>query len=67
MLRKGTITAIEEDGSGIITDENEQEIYFKLEKSFLENLTGAPVSFEIELSNDGLIAVGIKVHDNCIQ
>ena len=66
MLRKGTITSIKEDGSGIITDENEQEICFKLEKSFLENLTGTPVSFEIELSPDGLIAVGIKFHDNYI-
>ena len=67
MLRKGTITKIEEDGSGIITDENEQEIQFRLEKSILENLTGVPVSFEIELSTEGLIAVEIKLHDSCIQ
>jgi len=67
MLRKGKITSIKEDGSGIITDENEQEIHFKLEKSFFENLTGAAVSFEIELSNNGLIAVDVKLHDSYVQ
>lgn len=67
MLRKGTITSIDEDGSGIITDDNEQEIHFRLEKNFLKNLTGTPVSFEIELSSEGLIAVGIKFTDNYIQ
>ena len=67
MLRKGKITSIKEDGSGIITDENEQEIHFRLEKSFFENLTGASVSFEIELSIDGLIAVDVKLHDSYVQ
>jgi len=67
MLRKGTITSIEEDGSGIITDDNEQEIHFRLEKKNLKSLTGTPVSFEIELSPEGLIAVGIKFQDNYIQ
>ncbi|MCZ4222626.1 hypothetical protein [Pedobacter rhodius] len=66
MLRKGTITSLEEDGSGIITDENEQEICFKLEKSMLENLTGTPVSFEIELTDEGLIAVDVQLNIKCI-
>ncbi|KQR67286.1 hypothetical protein [Pedobacter sp. Leaf176] len=66
MLRKGTITSINEDGSGIITDDNEQEIHFRLEKNFFENLKGVPVSFDIELSPEGLVAVGIQLHGSCV-
>jgi len=61
MLRKGTITSIENDGTGIITDENEQEIPFKLEKSLMQSFNGAAVSFDIELSSAGLIAVGVQI------
>jgi len=61
MLRKGTITSIEKDGTGVITDENEQEIPFKLEKSLMQSFNGAVVSFDIELSSAGLIAVGVQI------
>ncbi|WP_316829614.1 hypothetical protein [Pedobacter aquatilis] len=61
MLRKGTITLIGEDGSGVITDENDQEIPFKFEIDALKKFNGASVSFEIELSVDGLVAVDVQL------
>ncbi|GGI24497.1 hypothetical protein [Pedobacter mendelii] len=61
MLRKGIVTLIKEDGSGIITDENDQEIPFKFEKDFLKDFTGATVSFRIDLGNKGLVAVGVQL------
>lgn len=66
MLRKGTITSLQENGWGVITDENEQEIHFKLEKSLLDNFTGAFVSFEIELKSVGLVAVDVQLIKNLI-
>jgi hypothetical protein len=65
MLRKGTITSIETDGSGIITDENDQEIPFVLQEQIVKSLTGTPVQFKIELASSGLIAVCIELlHQN---
>ncbi|KQS34490.1 hypothetical protein [Pedobacter sp. Leaf194] len=61
MLRKGTITSIENDGRGIITDENDQEIPFEFERNMLQSIKGATVSFDIELGNAGLVAVGIQL------
>lgn len=61
MLRKGKITSIDNDGSGIITDENEQEIPFTLGNSFFYNIKGANVKFDIELTDDGLVAVDVQL------
>lgn len=61
MLRKGKITSINNDGSGIITDENEQEIPFILGNSIFYNINGADVRFDIELTDIGLVAVDIQL------
>ncbi|GAA3964357.1 hypothetical protein GCM10022246_16900 [Pedobacter ginsengiterrae] len=61
MLRKGKITLIDDNGFGVITDENEQEIPFSLDHSFFYNLKGADVNFDIELRSDGLVAVDISL------
>lgn len=59
MLRKGKITSIDEAGSGIITDENEQEIPFTLKLHEPANIIGANVSFDIQLKPEGLVATDI--------
>lgn len=61
MRRKGKITLIDDEGSGIITDENEQEIPFNLDNSFFYNLKGAEVNFDIELRSEGLVAIDISL------
>lgn len=61
MLRKGKITSINEAGTGIITDENEQEIPFALGTSFFYNVVGADVNFDIALKPDGLVAIDISL------
>lgn len=61
MLRKGKITSINNDGSGVITDENEQEIPFTLGDSFFYNIEGANVKFEIKLTDIGLVAVDVQL------
>jgi len=61
MLRKGKITSINDDGSGIITDENEQEIPFTLGDSFFYNIKDADVKFDIKLTDLGLVAVDVQL------
>ncbi|MFC3559450.1 hypothetical protein [Pedobacter jamesrossensis] len=61
MLRKGKITSINEEGSGIITDENNQEIPFNLGTSFFYNLKDVKVYFDIELKPEGLVAIDISL------
>ncbi|MDN3588562.1 hypothetical protein QWY86_17910 [Pedobacter aquatilis] len=61
MLRKGKITSINNDGSGLITDENEQEIPFTLGDSLFYNIKGADVNFNIKLTDAGLVAVDIQL------
>ncbi|WP_231463614.1 MULTISPECIES: hypothetical protein [unclassified Pedobacter] len=61
MLREGKITSINNDGSGIITDENDQEIPFKLGDNFFYNIKGAKVKFDIELTDAGLVAIDVHL------
>ncbi|MCZ4244067.1 hypothetical protein [Pedobacter punctiformis] len=60
MIRKGTITFIDEDRSGVITDENEQEITFSLENYKNQVWIGMDIYFVIEMSQTGLVANGIE-------
>lgn len=66
MLRKGIITSIDGVGSGIITDENEQEIPFNLGTSFFYNLKGAEVNFDIDLQPQGLVAIDISLATDAV-
>ncbi|RZL16164.1 MAG: hypothetical protein EOO96_29375 [Pedobacter sp.] len=63
MLRKGKITSFNEDGSGMITDENDQEIPFLTGEIVSKTINGSSVSFKIELSKGGLVAVDVEVTD----
>ena len=63
MLRKGKITSFNEDGSGIITDENDQEIPFVMGEVISQNINGSSVSFKIELGKGGLVAVDVELTD----
>jgi len=60
-MRKGTIASIDvANNSGIIVDENEQEISFSFKKD--KSLTiSQKVNFEIQLTLDGLAAVQVEI------
>ncbi|WP_131536650.1 hypothetical protein [Pedobacter nototheniae] len=60
MIRKGKITFIDEDKSGVITDENEQEITFSLTDFKSEVWIGMDIYFKIEMSKTGLVASAIE-------
>jgi len=59
-MRIGVITSIDTQlGKGIILDENEQEIEFHFSSLKDELVLCSQVGFEIELAEDGLVAVGL--------
>ncbi|WP_378981786.1 hypothetical protein [Pedobacter lithocola] len=66
MLRNGIIKSLNDDYSGVITDENQQDIPFKIDIDFLKNLRGKNVNFQIELSATGLMAVGVQLLNSTI-
>ena len=60
-MRKGKIASIDvSTNSGIIVDENEQEISFsfKRDKSLI---ISQKVNFEIQLTPDGLAAIQVEI------
>jgi len=60
-MRKGKIASIDvSTNSGIIVDENEQEISFsfKRDKSLIMS---QKVNFEIQLTPDGLAAIQVEI------
>ncbi|WP_316826217.1 hypothetical protein [Pedobacter miscanthi] len=61
MQRKGTVRNINKiEGTGIIEDENAQEISFSLRDAFFGGIKlGYKVVFDIVLTNQGLRAVNI--------
>ena len=60
-MRKGKIASIDvSTNSGIIVDENEQEISFSFKKDKSLNLS-QKVNFEIQLTPDGLTAIQVEI------
>jgi len=60
-MRKGTIVSIDvSEKTGIIVDENEQEISFSFKKDKSLNLS-QKVNFEIQLTPDGLAAIQVEI------
>ena len=60
-MRKGTIVSIDvSKKTGIIVDENEQEISFSFKKGKSLNLS-QKVNFEIQLTPDGLAAIQVEI------
>lgn len=60
-LRKGNVTHIDlEYGHGIITDENDQDIHFRLDNVSDQISLNSKIVFEIELQEQGLVAVNVK-------
>jgi len=60
-MRKGTIVSIDvSKKTGIIVDENEQEISFSFKKDKSLNLS-QKVNFEIQLTPDGLAAIQVEI------
>ena len=60
-MRKGKIASIDvSTNSGIIVDENEQEISFSFKKDKSLNLS-QKVNFEIQLTPDGLAAIQVEI------
>ncbi|RNL56672.1 hypothetical protein [Pedobacter jejuensis] len=66
MARNGIIKSLNSDLSGIITDENQQDIPFEIDIDFLKSLSGKNVSFQIELSATGLVAVDVQLLNSTI-
>jgi cold shock CspA family protein len=60
-LRTGKIISIDTaNGTGWITDENDQEISFHIKTMDIRLNTSDDVEFEIELTHNGLEAVRVK-------
>ncbi|WP_412468396.1 hypothetical protein [Pedobacter sp. KLB.chiD] len=61
-LRKGYVTQIDfEYGQGIITDENDQDIHFRLDDVSDQISLNSKIVFEIELQACGLVAVNVNL------
>lgn len=61
-MRKGDVTQIDfEYGHGIIIDENGQDIHFQLDNISDQININSKIIFEIELREQGLVAVNVKL------
>lgn len=61
-MRKGDVTQIDfEYGHGIIIDENGQDIHFQLDSISDQITINSKIIFEIELREQGLVAVNVKL------
>ena len=61
-MRKGNVTQIDfEYGHGIIIDENDQDIHFQLDNISDQININSKIIFEIELREQGLVAVNVKL------